>query len=273
MWWFLLAAGLVVLFFLSGAVRTITGRVNTHGLPILAWRYLTGQPWHGKPLTDRTWKQPGQHALTPTKHAPKFHFKSRREQTFIRVTRVLFIVFAAFDLVRRREATIIFLSVWAAYFAVFYGIKGAVKWRGRKHKRTWIDTAHYSLAKEFKWPVEASADWIELPSDRSEAKLQLPPGHHWSDPKEQEKLARAAMAKLGLPSAKPEFHLAGPDSFLLLKKPPYIPSPVYLCDVIQPVMDSAPDELVLGLGVNGEPVKISLHGDSPHVGISMAGSP
>lgn len=268
-WWFLASATAVVLFFLNGVARTITGRVNAHGLPILAWRYLTGQPWHGKPLTDRTWKQPGSKALTPTGHAPKFHFRQRREQTFIRVTRVLFIILLPFDLIRRREGTIIFLSVWAAYFAVLYAVKGLSKWRGRKHRRTWVETAHYSLAKEFKIPVEASPDWIELPSDRSEAKLQLPPGHHWSDPKEQERLARAAMAKLGLPSAKPEFHLAGPDSFLLLKKPPYIPDRVLLADIMDAVMAARPDELVLGLGVNGDPVKVSLHGDSPHIGISM----
>jgi hypothetical protein len=44
---------------------------------------------------------------------------------------------------------------------------------------------------------------------------------------------------------------------------------VYLADVMDAVMPAKPDELVLGLGVDGKPTIVSLHGDSPHIGISM----
>src|SRR5262249_53180735 len=58
-------------------VRAARARLSAHGALLLAWRWLSGHPWHGKAITDAGWLRPGTRAFTKTGHAPRFHYLPR----------------------------------------------------------------------------------------------------------------------------------------------------------------------------------------------------
>jgi len=54
----LLLAVLLLALVIVGLYREARAREAAHGLLKLAWRWHTGHPWHGKPLTDAGWLRP-----------------------------------------------------------------------------------------------------------------------------------------------------------------------------------------------------------------------
>jgi hypothetical protein len=148
-------------------------------------------------------------------------------------------------------------------FVVWDGI-----WQFR-HRRTWLRPLHlraHELAQvDLRRPP---GEWLTVERDRSKAVLELPAG--WAgETKDKKRLEEVAAGALGMESPVATWRLAGPKPQLTLlacsSPPPYVPFDSY---VIAEMANCAPDELFVGIGVNDEPVRVSLATDSPHLAIA-----
>ena len=61
----LLIVGAVVLFAVTGILGHGQKRLDKHGIHALAWRFLTGHPWHGTAITDAGWLRKGACRVDP----------------------------------------------------------------------------------------------------------------------------------------------------------------------------------------------------------------
>ncbi len=260
---------LIPLIALWGVLETGRRRFRAHGFVILAWRFLTGHPWHGKPVTDAGWLRPGRRALTRTGHASRFHHRPRWQRAGWRAGSVLVIVLAGYGLVIARTLTLAALALAAAALAVLGCLRLWRAVRRRRHRRTWIDPLHVALAPLAGIPLpNPPGSWLAIEPDRSKAVLSLPPGYN-DDARQRDKLAATAAAKLGLEQPEIRWRLAGPEPTLTLLQSEPPPALVTYADVADAVDRAGPDEIVTGIGKKGAIVKASLALDSPHFAINM----
>ena len=261
----------LALLVVAGVVREIQGRVNAHGLLKLAWRWHTGQPWHGKPLTDAGWFRPAtdKRAATVTGHAPRFHYLPRWQRAVRRTGRTVAVVLLAVLWVNHPLAGLAATCLAAALVTAWWCWRAWQGWLSRVHRRTWLAPLHLVAAPMVGIPLAAApGSWLEIEPDRSRAVAALPPGYN-PDGRERERLAATFTAKLGIEAPEVRWMLAGPKPRLELTASQPPPAKVAFSDVLQVLEAARPDELVWGLGKKGVVVKTSLSGDSPHVGLSM----
>jgi len=266
----LLIVGAVVLFAVTGILHHGQMRLNKHGIHALTWRWLTGHPWHGQAVTDAGWLRPGQKALTQTGYAPRFHFRPRWQRTLMRTGTTLAFILTAYGLVFNAALTIDFLLAAIGVAVVLGCWRAWLRWQRQKHRRTWVEPVHAIVAPMVGIPVaNKPSSWLAITPDRSKAVFQLPPGHDFSEPKEQERIVRAASRTLGIEAPDPKWALAGPEPTLTIVPVQPPPDEVLLPAIRAALDEVGADTLVVGLGRDGKPVTISLHGDSPHVGLTM----
>lgn len=263
----LVAAGVAAYGFMSVA----HGRIQAHGLLVLLWRFLTGQAWHGKPLTDSGWARPGTRALTRTGHATRFQYLPRWRRALWRSGSTLGAFLALYGLWTAPGVTLVSLVVLAAGSAGYGLLRARRSWRERKHNRSWVLPTHVAIAPLLGIPLPSKpGDWLQVEPDRSKATLALPHGYTGTNGKEREQLAAAVAAKLGMEGPDVRWALAGPAPTLTLEAAQPPPASVGLDDLRDAIRDARADELVIGVGRRGQVVKSSLSGDSPHIGLSMA---
>jgi hypothetical protein len=264
----MIAAAILVI---AGVIREAHGRMNAHGLLKLAWRWHTGQPWHGKPLTDAGWLRPAtdKRAATVTGHAARFHYLPRWKRTVRRTGRSVAAAVLAVLWYTHPAEGLAAASLTAALLAGYASWRSWRRWESRAHRRTWLEPLHLVAAPMVGIPVAAPAgSWLEVEPDRSRAAAALPPGYN-PDAKERDRLALTFAAKLGIEAPEVRWQLAGPAPRLELTASQPPPAKVVLGSVREALEAARPDELVWGLGKKGVVVKTSLSGDSPHVGLSM----
>lgn len=263
----LLAVALVAVY---GFATVASNRVRKHGFLILVWRFLTGHPWHGKPVTDAGWLRPGGKALTRTGHASRFHHRPRWQRALYRTGSTVGVIAAAYGLLVARTTTekALAAAVLATFLLVVWRAWRA--FRRRVHRRTWITPLHAAVAPLVGVPLPSKPEsWLRVERDRSKAVLELPQGHLPAD-RDRDAIARTAAAKLGIEAPEFSWRLAGPRPQLSITASAPPPAKVDL-DGLRATLDKAGrDDLVLGLGRRGQPVAVSLAGDSPHLGLSMA---
>src|SRR5579875_3278867 len=152
----------------DGFASVALHRVQRHGLLMLAWRFLTGHPWHGKPVTDAGWLRPGTRALTRTGHASRFHHRPRWQRTLARTGSTAGGICAGYGLAVARGVTVRALAA-AVVAAVLLGAWRA--WRGfrrRVHRRTWIMPLHAAVAPLVGVPLPTKPEsWLRVERDRS----------------------------------------------------------------------------------------------------------
>lgn len=263
----LLAIAAVVVLY--GTLKVGRGRVTAHGSHVLAWRWLTGQPWHGKPVTDAGWTRRGERALTVTGHAVRFWYRPRWVRALSRTGRSLAVVAVAAGWVANPLLTAyVLLGITCA--AVVVGcwllFRLVTQW---KHRRTWLFPTHIAAHEAAGIPRSArAASWIEVSPDRTRVVLQLPPG--WpADAKDQQRLVSIVSVKLGIEAPDVQPMLTGPKPQLLLTRSDPPPALVTL-EAISGELDKVrADEIIIGIGKQGVISKASLSSDSPHIGISM----
>ena len=262
-----LLLGLVVM----GIIREANARAAAHGLLKLTWRWHTGHPWHGKPLTDAGWFRPAsdRKAFTPTGHAPRFHYRSRWRRTVSRSGRSLAVVLLLLVWVNYPHYALLVSVLLVLAILGFWCWRAWRRWNGRKHRRTWIEPLHLVAAPLVGIPRALPASsWLEIAPDRKRVVAALPPGYN-PDAKDKERLVGTMASKLGLEAPEARWALAGPEPRLELcaSQPP--PSRVSLADSREALDRMKDDDLLWGLGKRAAQVTTSLSGDSPHVGLSM----
>jgi hypothetical protein len=158
--------------------------------------------------------------------------------------------------------------------ALVAGAAGGCWWawvtlRRWKHYRSWLRPVHWAAHEVAQIdPRRHPRTWLEIAPDRSKVVAKLPPG--WpADDKDKQRLVAILTAKTGIPNPDQKWRLAGPNPRLELNAAKPCPVEVLLAAVLPYINRAKADELVWGIGRNGEIVISSLSGDSPHLGLSM----
>jgi len=260
---------LVAALGIIGAAGIARQRIREHGPFVLAWRWLTGEPHHGRPLTDAGWNRPGTKAFTQTGHARRWWYRPRWHRTAARSGSTFFALLMLWGLLYARTATLATLLA-VAVLGLVLGVWASAAWfRAMKHRRTWIDPAHLVAAPLVGLPVASSpAAWLSVAVDRSLVVAELPPAWQ-ADAALKARLVDVLSSKLAIEAPQVRWQLAGPKPRLEITQSAPPPALVPLADVMPAIKDAKPDELVWGIGKRGAVVKSSLSGDSPHVGLSM----
>jgi hypothetical protein len=266
-------AVVAVVVALWGIKRTAQSRLRKHGAHVLAWRWLTGAPWHGKPLTDAGWLRSGTQALTPTGHASRWQHKPRLRRAAWRSGGTIAALLTAMLLAKYPRPTALALAS-VVLVALAAGAVLAVRaLLARKQRRTWLVPLHLAAHQLAGVPrAERASSWISVDLDGSGAvtgaSLALPPG--WpAEQADKQRLVAIASAKLGIEAPEASWRLAGPSPQLALRQSEPPPLRVSLADLMPAIDKARPDDLVWGIGKQGRTVATSLSGDSPHLGLSM----
>lgn len=266
---FLLFLAGVIAFAVLGVLAIARQRIRAHGPHVLAWRWLTGMPHHGDPLTDAGWGRPGTKALSQTGHVRRWWFRPREVRAAWRTGLTVAGFAAAWGLLFHRTATLLVIAV-CAVAGMAFGMLWLVRWAQTvKHRRTWLKPAHLQAAPLVGLPIAASpASWLEVALDRSLVVATLPPGWNGDGPAKA-RLVSTLTGKLGIEAPEVRWQLAGPRPRLEIAQSAPPPRLVTLADAMPAIEAAADDEVVWGFGKKSAAVQSSLSGDSPHLGLSM----
>jgi hypothetical protein len=260
----------IAAFLLIGFMNLAKHRMHRYGWFLYAWRWFTGSHWDGHVQTNAGWRRKGTgKALTNTGFTSRFYYRPRWERAAIRTffTFLIPAIVAGVVLdVQALFASLICVAVLGFVMAVLYAVRAA-----RRHtvNRDWLTPTHQAIAQIADMPLSAKpSDWIEVNEDRSKVVLHLPAGYNATEER-QERLIRTTAQKLGLEAPEVSSQLTGREPTLTLTASEPPPPKVFLANVRQAIANAGHDELVLGLGKKSKPVVVSLHEDSPHIGLSM----
>jgi hypothetical protein len=132
-----------------------------------------------------------------------------------------------------------------------------------RHRRRWVRPLQWALSERHGL---TRAPKVSRRRDRVVVKL---PSKWAGDQSERAAIAGVVMAKTGIEGLEPSWRLAGPAPRLELTVTQPCPPLVTLAHVRPHIEAAKADELIWGLGKRGVPVRTSLSGDSPHLGLSM----
>lgn len=265
-----LAIVLVVLFAACGIAAHLDSRVKKHGPHALTWRWISGQSWHGKTITNRGWTRAGTKALTATGYAHRRYYLPRWQHALWRVRNTTAAVLAGAGLLFQPRRTAEYLGVTAAAGAGYGAWRGRTWAQDHSHRKNYVKPLHARLADAAGIPLANKPEsWLEIPRDLSYAVLTWPKGSQLPKGQERDTIAGTAAATLGMGNAKKTWQFTGPHLRLRLVPPVPPPTRVSLEDIRQAIIDADVDDLILGVGEDGKIVRISLRNDAPHIGLSM----
>ena len=280
-----LLLAVVVLFALAGVAGHLDSRVRKHGPHALAWRWCSGEAWHGRAITNRGWGRPGTRALTTTGHAHRRYYLPRWQHAAWRVQNTLVTLLLAAGLLLQFRRTAEYLGVTAAAGAGYGAWRSRAWMEGYSHRKNYVKPLHARLAADAGIPLANKPEsWLEIAPDLSYAQLTWPKGATLPKPQERQAIEGVVASTLGMKGAKPSWQFTGPKLGLRLIPPVPPPRWVFLDriewgvprhpgltdDVIlQAIREAGVDDLVLGIGQDGKIVKVSLSNDSPHIVLSI----
>jgi hypothetical protein len=173
----LLLLAVIVILFAVGVCGVIRARIKAHGILVLTWRFLTGHPWHGKPVTDAGWLRPGTKALTRTGHASRFHHRPRLHRTAMRTGSCLAIFLLLYGMAEDPALTSRVFLVTLAALILLAAVRAVVAVRGRSHRRKWVDPLHVALAQLLNIPLpNKPGSWLTIDRDRGRPSWRCRPG-------------------------------------------------------------------------------------------------
>ena len=273
-------------FVLSGVAGHYNSRIAKHGPHALLARWLFAHKnWAGNPVTNRGWTRPGTKALTPTGHAHRRWYLPGWQHSLWRIRNTLVTVLTCAGLLFQFRRTVEYIGVTAAAGAGL-GAWRARSWAGEySHRKNYVKPLHVRLAGDAGIPLANKPEsWLEIPRDLSYARLTWPKGAQLPKPQERQAIESTAASTLGMRGAKTSWQFTGPRMSLRLVPPVPPPRRVFLdriewetprhpdlpVDVIlQAIREAGVDDLVLGIGQDGNVVKVNLSNDSPHIVLSI----
>ena len=265
----LLLVVLVLLFALSGVAGHLDSRFRKHGPHALTWRWLTGEAWHGKILTNRGWTRPGTKALTPTGYAHRRWYLPRWQHALWRIQWTLVTLLTCAGLLLRSRPTADYLAVTAMAGAGYGAWRGRARMQEYGHRNNYYKPSHARLAPLAGIPVANKPEsWLEIPRDLSYAALTFPKGAPLPTPQDRQAIETGFASTLGMKDAKPSWQFTGPHLKLKLTLPVPCPASVTLADVLDAIREAGVNDLILGIGQEKKITQISLLHDSPHLALS-----
>ena len=251
---------------------------KAHPSAKLAWRWLTGLPWHGRePVPDVTWWTPGSPGAAVRGRVRRFYYRRRAVRTLIRCSETLTVpvaaVWAGIDpwLAARVAACVVASALVSA------GPNPQWK-RHRVIRKDVLRPLHRRLHGHVGVPAMwRPRHWLEIAHDRSWFRVYVPDAFD-PNPKALETITRA-VAPVVFVDNEPRVaaHMSGRRRFVefqaALPPPPMVlldPDPARQALGIRHLIEQAAwHELVMGYGVNNKPVIKSLGHAVPHWGLSM----
>jgi hypothetical protein len=269
-----LAAAVIAVIAAGYILARLHAWLAAHWFLVHAWRWFSGNTWHGQPVTDAGWLRPGQRALTTTGHATRWHHLPRLHRAVVRTGGTLALLLLTWGFLAAPLVTLAVLAALAlagVTVAVLLAMRIARAWKDR---RTWLHPLHLAAHQLAGHPrATLASSWIkDLATDDAGAitgvTLELPPG--WpADPKDQERLVGITSAKLAIESPEVSKRLAGPRPQLMLTRSQPPPGLIGYGDVAEAVERADSNDLICGIGKKGAIVRASLSLDSPHFGVNM----
>lgn len=258
-----IAAGIAV----TAVLHEHRERTAAHGLPRRIVRWHLGLAHHGQPVTDAGWNRPGRRALTATGHARRFHYRPQKHRMMIRVAETEGPLLLGYGLLFWRDVT---LGVLAALVLAGIGYGGYRAWRAaqrRRFRRSWLFPLHQTLSPMLNIPLASRPEsYLTVAHDRSSASVALPVAYRSA--REMERLEAAVSAALAIEAPEVTWDRSGAKPVVTFTRA-LTPPRVTLHDVREALEAAGPDDIVLGLGKRHSVVSVNLHGDSPHLALSM----
>ena len=280
----LLIVAVIVLFAGSGVAGHFDSRIRKHGPHALTWRLLSGEAWHGNPVTNRGWTRRGTKALTRTGHAHRRWYLPRWQHALWRIQWILAAVLTLAAVLLQPRRTAVYLGVTALAGTSYGAWRGWLWAQDWSHRRSYVRPLHVRLHAKAGIPLANRPDsWLDIPRDLSYARLTWPKGSPLPEPEERKSIESVAASTLGMKTPNTSWQFTGPRLRLTLVPPFPAPDWVYLDriewssrvppgigeDVIrQAMVEAGIDDLVLGVGSDAKVVKVSLQNDSPHLALS-----
>jgi len=247
----------------------------------LAWRWLTGLPWHGRdPVPDVTWWSPGSPGAAVRGRVRRFYYRRRAARMLIRCAETVALLAAAASAavsVTLQPAATARVAACAAIAAA-----ASVRPRDRQHRlenkevfRPLHNRLHAAVGVPATWRPR---QWLEMAEDRSWFKVYVPDAY---DPNQKNlEAVTRAVAPVVFVNNEPRVsaHMGGRRRYLEYQAALPPPPPLVLLDPdpdrkalgIRHLIEAAAwHELVIGYGINEKPVIKSLGGAVPHWGLSM----
>jgi hypothetical protein len=282
----LLAFVLLAWFVLAGVGGHYDDRLKKHGPHALLARWLFAhRNWANKPVTNRGWNRPGTKALTPTGHAHRRWYWPQWQHALWRTRNTLAALLLAAGLLFQFRRMVEYLAVTAAAGAGYGAWRGRRWAQGYQHRKNYVKPLHIRLAPVAGIPVANRPEsWLQVPPDLSHAVLTWPKGAQIPKPQERQEIESVAASTLGMKGAKTKWQFTGPRMQLRLTPPVPAPRWVFLDRIewekprhpdlpedaiLRAIREAGVDELVLGIGQDGNIVKVSLANDSPHLVLSI----
>jgi hypothetical protein len=260
---------------LALGLAVIGHAVSEHGAGPVAWRWLSGQPWHGRPHTDAGWLRPATRVVHPLGRARRWHHWPRAWRAGIRSGCTLAALSAAWGLLADRGLTVRCLAALAALAASCGLLAAVLALRAWKHYRRWIRPLHVALAPPLGIPAATRPkSWLAVPrnfaTDESAVIRVILPPEFRGNSEARKLVLETVQNKLALEDARATFRLTGTP---VLEVSTSIPPPdrVTLASVRELISGLPETQPLIGLGRKAAAITADLENDSPHVLIS-AGS-
>lgn len=264
-----LAAAVVIAVVIGwhALLRTHRERSATAGLPRRIVRWHLGHHWSGQAITDAGWHRPGRRALTATGHARRFWYRPQKHRMMIRVAETEGPLLAAWGMVFYPLPTLVVLGGCVLAAIGFAGLRICRAVHRRRHRRNWLMPLHKTLSPMLNIPLANKPEtYLQVARDRSSASVALPVAYR--SQKEMARLEAAVSDTLGIEAPEVTWDKSGAKPVVTFSKA-ITPPKVTLDDVRAALEQAGADDIVVGLGKRHVPVTASLHGDSPHLGLSM----
>lgn len=277
-----IAAGALLALALAALLLAALKRgLEKHPPGALAWRWLSGLPWHGRDhVPDVTWWVPGSPGAAVRGRVRRFYYRRRAVRMLIRCSEAAaFTVALACAIAGGVTAPGITAgAVACAALAAAVSVRprsAQYRMETREVFRPLHSRLHAAVGVPATWRPR---QWLEMAEDRSWFKVYVPDAY---DPNQKNlEAVTRAVAPVVFVNNEPRVasHMSGRRRYVEFMAPLPPPPELVLLDAdeerkalgIRHLIEAAAwHELVIGYGVNDKPVIRSLAGAVPHWGLSM----
>src|ERR1039457_2762340 len=265
----LIIAAIIALFCLFGMIK----EANKHGIHRLTWRWFSGNPWHGKPITNSTWTRRATKVHNDSGTALKWHHLPRMHRAGIRTSGTILIIAIVIGMLKDRGLTIRGLMSTGSLLLIIITImlvRSLRKWHTDKVVATPLAMA---LSPQLGIPEKETQKALTIASNaltikRGEiGRIVLPP-QFAANPKQRDGIEHLVDSRMPVDVDFKWFTTRNPQ-YLSLLAAPKPPTMVGFTSLIEAMEACKPGQIVLGIDRKGEIFYGSFNTDDPHWGFSV----
>jgi hypothetical protein len=242
------------------------GRRKRYEAPVI-WLWFAGRDLDeegGKGRTNATWLNDATRVFHPTGHAGRWSRMRHWKRSAIRQSAVLGSILVAWDWWFHPFVTIVGLSSLAALYGGHHAHRGTRKFFPLRHYWQYVRPLSLTLRAE----LGIVPTYLQIEPDHSKVVIGLPEEYLGSD-HERAAVTKAIQEKVGIEEPEPTWNLHGRNHEATFTYIPPPPGHLWWDEIEEHILAARYDELVCGIGRNGQIIKVSIKSDSPMFGIGM----